>query len=197
MTEPIQEGVPAALGEREARPMPGESPPTGGYAFAETVERFETPLLRYVAQTLGDEAMEAEDIVQETFLRLHRQVRAQGEASVRNMQGWLFRVAHNLAFNALRKRRRESRAPGGPNPAGSGPADALSDMAQREACDRALAELHRLPEGQKQVILLRVIHGMKMREISEVTGLTIGNASYRLSRGLQELARRLQADGII
>ena len=197
MTEPIQEGVPAALGERKARPMPGDSPPPGGYAFADTVERFETPLLRYVAQTLGDETNEAEDIVQETFLRLHRQIRGQGAESVRNMKSWLFQVAHNLTFNALRKRRREAQGRGGEMPNRSEPADALSEMAQREACDRALAELHRLPVEQKEVILLRVIHGMKMREISEVTGLTIGNASYRISQGLRELARRLQAGGVI
>jgi len=57
--------------------------------------------------------------------------------------------------------------------------------------------LHRLPEEQRQVLLLRVVQGMKLREISEVTGLSVGNAGYRISEGLQELARRLKARGVI
>jgi len=171
------------------------------YVFADILQKFESPLLRYVGQLLGNGAPEVEDIVQETFLRLHKQVEKHGADSIRKMSTWLFHVAHNLGLDAIRKRRRDteknSRALEDKKTSVSAQVDVLGEVMQREASDRALAELHNLPEEQRQVILLRVMHGMKLREISEVTGLTIGNASYRITQGLTELARRLQAGGVV
>ena len=49
------------------------------------------------------------DVVQEAFLSLHRHVRQHGQASVVNPAAWLWRVAHNLAIDAIRKRDLEQR----------------------------------------------------------------------------------------
>ena len=161
------------------------------------VSQYETPLLRYVGQLLGrGMAHEAEDVVQETFLRYYRESSRDG-AAVRNVSTWLFRVAHNLTMDALRRRVRQSKSEARLGNASPAQPDALEKLAHRESCDEALAELHRLPEEQRQVLLLRVVQGMKLREISEVTGLSVGNAGYRISEGLQELARRLKARGVI
>ena len=169
-------------------------------ALDEAVSQFETPLLRYVAQLLGPGNMhEAEDVVQEAFLRYYREVSGNG-AAIRNASTWLFRVAHNLAMDALRREARQNnvgRPPSADVGRASSPTDALDELMHRESCDKALAELHRLPEKQRTVLLLRVVHGMKLSEISEVTGLTPGNAGYRISQGLQELARRLKEAGVI
>ena len=165
-------------------------------ALDEAVSRYETPLLRYAGQLLGRGAEhEAEDLVQEAFLRFYRQAARDGTGSVRNVSTWLFRVTHNLAMDFFRSRGRQVADEARETP--TAPADALEEMMHREACDKAMSELHRLPEEQRQVLLLRVVHGMKLREISEVTGLTTGNAGYRISQGLQELARRLKAGGVI
>jgi RNA polymerase sigma-70 factor (ECF subfamily) len=167
-------------------------------AREDVVSRYETPLLRYVGQLLRRNSRhEIEDLVQETFLRYYRQVSRNGHGSVRNTSTWLFRVAHNLTMDAIRTRQRQKKDDARPGSPGPAPADALEELVHREARDVALAELHRLPEEQRQVLLLRVIHGMKLREISEVTGLTTGNAGYRISEGLQELTRRLKERGII
>jgi RNA polymerase sigma-70 factor (ECF subfamily) len=172
--------------------------PDAGAALDEVISHYEMPLLRYVGQLLRQSAQhEAEDLVQETFLRYHRQVSHNGDDSVRNVSTWLFRVAHNLTTDAIRKRSRRNQDEARPDRPDAAPADALEEMMHRETCERALAELHRLPEEQRQLLLLRVIHGMKLREISDVTGLTIGNAGYRISEGLRELARRLKANGVI
>jgi RNA polymerase sigma factor (sigma-70 family) len=187
------------------------------------VSQYETPLLRYVGQLLGrGTAHEAEDVVQETFLRYYREASRDGAAArsigtqgrpafgseaqarreetrraVRNVSTWLFRVAHNLTMDSLRRQARQSKSEAWLGGASPDQPDALEKLAHRESCDEALAELHRLPEEQRQVLLLRVVQGMKLREISEVTGLTVGNAGYRISEGLQELARRLKARGVI
>ena len=203
MNQPAREQL---MNQRE-RP-PGAPPPL----FAEVVTRYETPLLRYVGRFLSTGAAEAEDIVQETFLRYHRQVTQHGADSVKETGAWLYRAAHNLSIDALRKRRRtcSARERFGA-PLGVAPAqdnlqagglrhndapDALDEMIRRESSDLVLAELHRLPDHLRQVLLLRVVQGMKLAEISAVTGLTIGNAGYRISQGLNELARRLKAAGV-
>jgi len=176
------------------------SPEQGPYDFASVVDRFQARLLHYVSRMVGpDGALEPEDLVQEAFMRLHRQVVRHGEWSVKDMGTWLFRVAHNLVMDQGRRLRREERAleraqaRAEPAPA----PDAAGQTMHREACEKAVDELHKLPGDQKEVLLLRIVQGMTLREIGEVTGLTPGNAAYRIDQGLRELARRLRAAGVV
>ena len=169
--------------------------------FGAIVVRFETPLLRYVRQLFGNDGESSEEVVQEAFLRLHRQLEQHGAASVENLSSWLFRVAHNLTISTLRRREleRELReqicreAPG----ASLHPADALDEMVRREMCDMIMAELRSLPDDQKQVLLLKVIQGFTLREISDVTDIALSSVSYRINQGLRELARRLKSQGLV
>jgi len=172
--------------------------------FAAVVARFEGPLLRYARQIVRQEA-DAQDVVQEAFLRLHRQVQQHGQASIQSMNAWLSRVTHNLAMDLLRKRNldaalQQNVAQDAPRPTAASPADDPANpgnLETREAAEIALAELNRLPAEQKQVILLRLIQGLKLAEISEVTGLSTGNVDYRVNQGLRELAKRLKNAGVI
>lgn len=75
--------------------------------------------------------------------------------------------------------------------------DAAEAAEHHETCALAVAELQSLPEEQKSVILLKVIHGLTLRETGEITGLKIGTVNYRLTQGLQTLAKRLKARGAI
>jgi RNA polymerase sigma-70 factor (ECF subfamily) len=172
--------------------------------FQAVIARFETPLLRYVGQMLGPFTPAAEDVVQETFLRLHNQVSSKGLASVRNMPNWLFRVAHNLTLDAIRKKERDRKlheqaveeARNDPAPAQE-TLEGVEGLMHRETCRKVLEELQKLPKEQKQVLLLRVIQDFKFKEISEITGLSVGNVAYRINQGLRELADRLKAAGVM
>ena len=169
------------------------------FDFVAIVDRYETPLLRYVGQLLGPNRDAAEEAVQEAFLRLHRQVHRRGIASIENLASWLFRVAHNLAVTSLRKQKldkklREQAAADVAD--GPEPADALDALVRKEMCDRALAELQTLPEQHRQVILLRIIQGFSFREIGEIMGLSISHVSYRLNQALREMSRRLKNAGL-
>jgi len=174
------------------------------FDFAAVVDRYETPLLRYVAQFLGPDPEAAEETVQEAFLQLHRHVHEHGLASIKNVAGWLFRVAHNLAISWLRKRQQEKKlrehaateALAGAGES-AGPIDALDAMVRREMCNRALTELQTLPEQHKQVVLLKIIQGFSFREIGEITGLSAGHVSYRLNQALREMSRRLKNAGLL
>ena len=78
--------------------------------------------------------------------------------------------------------------------ADAGPAAAAG---HREACHLAVAELEQLPEEQRTVLLLKIMQGFTLREISEVTGLKIGTVNYRLTQGLRALSERLKEAGAI
>ncbi len=177
-----------------------------GVDYAAIVDRFQSPLLRYVYPLLSSGSgaeQDAQDAVQDTFLRLHKQVEQHGETSIDHLANWLFRVAHNVARDVGRKRSARSRAfekAGQLTPdrsAGVDEVDQLADLEEREARQRAMDELHRLPEQWRQVLLLKITQHMTLRQIAEVTGLTVGNVGYRITQGLQELSRRLKRDGVI
>ncbi|MCX6029162.1 MAG: sigma-70 family RNA polymerase sigma factor [Chloroflexi bacterium] len=124
----------------------------------------------------------AEDVAQETFLRLSRQ--RFGPGREHNVRAWLYRVASNLAFNALRgqgrRQRREEQtvyevATGGLAP---DPADAAAQADERAAVRRALS---RLPERQAQLLLLRHA-GLSYRELAEALAVAPGSVGTLLAR---------------
>ena len=168
------------------------------------VAHYQSPLLRYVGQMLGGTDHEAEDVVQEAFVRLHRQVAGHGSGSVKHLTTWLFRVAHNLTIDLLRRRSRRKRAPEtAGNPAvlsdeqAADELDALGEVLRQEARQVALRELAQLDGQQRQVVLLKVIQGMTLRQVAEVVGISVSMVNYRLNQGLTELSQRLRRTGVV
>ena len=168
------------------------------------VAHYQSPLLRYVGRMLGNFDHETEDIVQEAFVRLHRQVAGHGAGSVKHLTTWLFRVAHNLTIDMLRRRSRRKRVPeAAVDPAvlseeqAADELDALGEVLRREARQVALRELGQLADEQRQVVLLKIIQGMTLRQVAEVIGISVSMVNYRLNQGLNELARRLRRAGVV
>jgi RNA polymerase sigma-70 factor (ECF subfamily) len=168
------------------------------------VERFQGPLLRYVGAMLGRVHHEAEDIVQETFIRFYHQIRKKGAGSVKHLPTWLFRVAHNLTLDMLRKQKRRQPQPQSVvrDERTSGEAiademDALGEMLRRESQQVALKALSELEVQYRQVLLLKIIQEMSLRQVAEVVGVSLSTVNYRLNRGLDELTRRLHKAGVV
>jgi RNA polymerase sigma-70 factor (ECF subfamily) len=181
----------------------GRRAPDAGDLMA-VVAAYQGSLLRYVGHMLGRIDDEAEDVVQEVFVRLHGQVAGHGPNSVRHLTTWLFRVAHNLTLDVIRKRTRLQRIAGdGTDPAAlteeqaADELDALGEVLRREARDVALRELAQLDEDLRQVVLLKIIQGMTLRQVSEVVGVSLSAVNYRLNQGLTELAKRLRRAGVV
>lgn len=173
------------------------------FDFETTVDLYETSLLRYVGHLIGTQGHEVEDVVQETFLCLHKKVESDGIGSISNIQVWLYRVAHNRAMDAGRKRLRDKKV-----------ADRLSqevleernavdeveilgEIIRREVCEKAMEELQCLPGELRHVVLLKVIQGMTMSQISEVLDISASNVCYRLSKALRLISVRLKEAGLI
>jgi RNA polymerase sigma-70 factor (ECF subfamily) len=133
---------------------------------------------------------DAEDIVQETFLSLFRHLE-RGRPRW-NLNGWLFRVAHNLAL----KRRKANHTKSSthldheellaqhPDPTHS----AEEQLSFNQTQQRLRAVFESLPEGDQRCLYLRA-EGLKYREIAKTLGISLGAVSISLSRSLARMNR--------
>ena len=152
-------------------------------------EQFRNPLLRY-ALSFGIPVHDAEEIIQDVFLSLFRHL--QLRKSRKNLRGWIFRVAHNLALKQryANQRSLDRMASGGTKAENQfdlspNPEEHLSS-AQRRA--RLLAVVHALPEVDQGCLWLRA-EGLRYREIASVLGISLGAVSISLTRSLARLIR--------
>src|SRR5580692_4515161 len=126
------------------------------------------PLLRYLV-CLGLSSDEAQDVVQDAFLSLHRHLSAGG--SQENMRGWLFRVAHNQARNRQASYHRRFSAP-----LSEGAERALDELTpervllEKEKFQRLGSAIPSLTDAERECLLLRA-SGLRYREIADVLGI--------------------------
>lgn len=154
----------------------------------EIFEAEESPLLRYAHGIVGQRET-AEDLVQEAFLKLHEHW-----SEVANPRAWLYRTLRNLAFNHLRKHRRETVTDEPPEwDAGGGPEQQLARLEAAGALRLLLAELG---DNDRALIRLKYQDDLPYRQISQRTGLTVGNVGYKLHHLLKGLADGLRRMGV-
>jgi RNA polymerase sigma-70 factor (ECF subfamily) len=167
-------------------------------AFDELVRRHQVRMYTLARVLTGGDS-EAEDLVQETFVRAYRAIsRFRGDSTFAT---WLHRIAVNVIKSYLvRRDRRAFTAPlsEGPGneadrelpieslPSGEDLEDAVTT---RQAIDRALASL---PDELRVLVALRDIQGLEYHEIATVTGLPIGTVESRVFRARQRLRPMLE-----
>jgi len=160
-------------------------------AFAQIVERY-TPLLYSLAFRMLGRGEEAQEAVQEIFLRAYRALpRFRLE---RRFHPWLYTIALNYLRTVARRQRRrrglrlvreelDTVADRGELPAAA---------AEREDGERLAQEaLAGLPPLYREVFLLREVEGLSVRDTAEALGVPEGTVKVRLHRARQELVRRL------
>ncbi len=156
-----------------------------------------TPLYSYLICS-GVQAHEAEDVIQETFLRLHEQLR-QG-VRIADPRPWLFRVAHNLSVSFHRSARRwiHPEQSADPDEAVSWAEQADRRLnpedvyLQKESLQRLETGLASLTQQQSQCLLLRV-EGLKYREIASIMGIGVSSVSELIQRAIVRLSGVLHA----
>jgi RNA polymerase sigma-70 factor (ECF subfamily) len=161
-------------------------------AFEQLFSRYAPQLLRLM-RAGGVAEAEGQDLVQQTFLQLHR-ARKDYRAD-RPLRPWLLTIAYNLKRDLWRRRGRRpevalEHAPEQVN--GNTPASTLERQRQAEALQRALAAL---PDEQRQVIELHWFGGVPMPEIAETMGASLSAVKVRAHRGYKRLRRLLEAGG--
>jgi RNA polymerase sigma-70 factor (ECF subfamily) len=142
----------------------------------------------YYAQTLGLSPAQAQEVTQEVFLRLYVSLR-DGE-DIRNMRGWVFRVAHNFGLKVRAKEREHGgiddiveRSPSRE----SSPEEQLMAGERQMRMQAALAELS--PQ-QRQCLYLRAA-GLRYREIGEAIGIGTSTVNEFIRRAVSRLRRAL------
>lgn len=167
-------------------------------AFGDLADLYAPRLFGYLYRLLGQKE-EAEDLVQEVFVRVVRTLNRYEHDG--RFEAWLFRIATNLARDLIRRRSRglkgtsfdqlgvgaetstssweRLRDSTGEN---SGAASELSDEV-----DRLQEAMGRLPDAEREVILMRHYGNMSFQDIADVMGTPLGTALARAHRGLRKL----------
>ena len=155
------------------------------------LERFERPLLQY-AMSIVQDIDRARDTVQETFMRLHNQ---EQEAIEGHLSQWLFTVCRNCALKSLKKEDRyiyveaqefESKKCENLTPA--------MELERKERTTRVMELVTELPKNQQEVVRLRFMHHHSYQEISDITGLSVGNVGFLLNAAMRNLRGKLERD---
>jgi len=146
----------------------------------------EIPRLRRYARALTRDAIRADDLVQETLTRALRK-KHQWQPGT-DLRAWLFTMMHNLNVNEVRRAVRDQTSVNlddcsrilvaTADPTGS---------RQLNELDRTIA---RLPEDQRQVLLLVGLEGMSYEDVAAILNIPIGTVRSRLSRG-RDLLRKI------
>jgi len=150
-------------------------------------DQYRGRLFRYVL-SFGLPVQDGEEVIQEVFLALFRHLR-EGR-SRRNLPGWIFTVAHNLAL----KQRQVNQPPDQRLNVDGEPTLAVTDhspspeaqVLQQERRQRLLHAVESLPEQDQCCLRLRA-EGLRYREIAGVLGISLGSVASSLTRSLRRL----------
>lgn len=169
-------------------------------AFSELLRRYQSHVDR-VLYHLAPEWQDRADLAQEVWIRVYRNLRRLNEPV--KFQGWISRIATNLFYDELRKRKRVASpvsldaprridddemdweiADRAPNPD--------DDLATREFYEQLQVAIADLPEAFRTTIVLREIEGMAYEEIAQLTGVSLGTVKSRIARARVKLQSVLQ-----
>lgn len=169
-------------------------------AFTELVRRHQTHVERLLYHLAADWPDRA-DLVQEVWVRAYRHIKRLQDP--KKFRSWLSRIATNLFYDELRRRKRQRMTVSldAPRQMGHtevdwdlpcdhpGPSDDLATQEFYERLQRAIAEL---PEVFRTTIILRELEGLAYEEIAEITGTSLGTVKSRIARARARLQSQLK-----
>lgn len=157
--------------------------------FNSWVEAHGPGVLHYLRSMLRD-AADADDIWQDTFLKVHRSMdryQEQGEA-----RGWIFRIAKSCLMDHHRRNSRRPKAVPVQEQDAMVDEGGLERLETRELADRFEAAIETLPAPQREVYLLRQRSGLSFKEIAEVTGEPQSRLLGRMHLAMKKLKTVLE-----
>ena len=169
-----------------------------GYAQEAVAYR---PLLFSAAYQMTRNSADAEDLVQETYLKAHQKCASFEGAHLR---GWLSRILTNTFINSYHSRKRHPEVLGlgaddrqfdvrvSATGSGRDPAEEVLEGLLDEGLQSALRSL---PPSNLRVVLLADVDGYSYKEIAQITGSPIGTVMSRLHRGRRALKTALAESG--
>jgi RNA polymerase sigma factor (sigma-70 family) len=159
-------------------------------AFRVIHDRYRQRLHAYSRQMLAGSAADAEDVVQEIFVRAYGGLRSSDRELA--LRAWLYRIAHNRCIDEIRR----------PHPIATeaieeltaAPApDPMARIEQRDALRRLIADVRRLPEQQRSALLMRELGGMPYADVAQALAVSVAAVKSLLVRARVGLAQAGEA----
>jgi RNA polymerase sigma-70 factor (ECF subfamily) len=142
-------------------------------------------LRRFIRRRVSDDHV-ADDLLQETFVRVHRNIGTLQE--VDRLAAWVYRVARNVIHDHHRSATRSTVALADPDPA-----DEADDRKSHcGGCDWLAEMIGSLPGGYREAVQLSEIEGLPQQEVADRLGLSLSGAKSRIQRGRAMLKEALQ-----
>ncbi len=168
--------------------------------FAELMRRYQSHVDR-ILYHLAPDWQDRADLAQEVWIRVYRNVKRLNEPM--KFRGWLSRIATNLFYDELRKRKRTSHPVSLDAPRriddGEVDWDIISDypspddtLATCEFYEKLRWAIAALPEAFRTTIILREIEGLAYEEIAQMTGVSLGTVKSRIARARAKLQSVLE-----
>ena len=158
-------------------------------AFRVIHDRYRQRLFAYTRQMLPGSRQDAEDALQDVFVRAYAGLRASDRDLA--LRAWLYRVAHNRCIDELRR-------PPLPVPelielVRAPVHDPIAEAERRESLRRLVADVRRLPEQQRSALLMRELAGMSYTELAAALGVSVPAVKSLLVRARVSLAAAAEA----
>ena len=165
-------------------------------AFRLLVERWQNQVFAFLLSMLGNPE-DAQDLCQETFMRM---ISSAGNYNPQGQfQSWLFRIAGNQARSRLRRRKVLKWLPIDTerDDPPSKDLDPHQEMEREQTRAEVRSAIDRLPDRQKEALLLKQYQDMKYQEIADTMGLTVGSVQMLLHRAMTALRNDFVSKGEI
>lgn len=168
-----------------------------GDAFRTLVERHSRSVFRLAYRMTGNE-QDAEDVVQETFLRAYKQLSHYESRS--SFSTWLYRIASNYSLDLIRMRKRHEDKRENDTADGRSVLDTVAAPAPaqdrlvfgKEVQQRVSAAMNELSDLERSAFVLRHFEGLSIEEIGSMLGTSLNATKHSIFRAVQKLRKRLE-----
>lgn len=156
----------------------------GDEAFTELYNRYSSNVYSYCKFMAADDDL-ASDIFQEAFIRMYKNVRPTGSST--NVKAYLLKTARNLSINYSRNRKKTV-----PIEDVNLSYDLENSYEKKELFDLAVMALDLLDYKYKEAFVLQKFDNLSLKEISELTGITVDGVKSRVSRARKKMMEILE-----
>jgi len=169
--------------------------------FEQLIHRHKSKVFSYISLYIRDQAL-AEDIFQDTFLKVIQSVKAGKYSDNGKFLSWVMRIAHNLIIDNFRRVKQMNTISNDNyesdlfNSAKLSDDNIEDDLIKRQIQKDVRAMISSLPDDQREVVILRHYADMSFKEIADLTGVSINTALGRMRYALINMRKIMEENKI-
>lgn len=164
-------------------------------AITEIIHRYQNKVYTTIFYLVKDKYI-AEDLFQETFIKILHHIKAGKYVEQGKFSSWLLRIAHNLCIDYFRKMKQEAKVTVSNGEElfsyySFSDENAEKNMIREQTSSTVQSLIDQLPEDQKEVVLLRIYGELSFKEIASITNVSINTALGRMRYALNNMRRQI------